>query len=192
MYVNVWMNSSFSFKSSWCNSSSYQNRPSQNSYSVTGNWINSAPKQKWRPLPFRLSLSFFHGPGTRNMHCLAPSVTNLLNFLSWWSGSGSCSSHSLTKWICKTIVGLYSSEDLTFHWKNNKLTSSTKLNWQYYFLYFFLTVILHVSNQNPIRVLILVADPDPTKLSEFKWIGILHTVYSLSLVFPMIQIMLLQ
>ena len=55
------MNSSFSFISSWCNSSYNSNRPVQNS--LRGKELNKffPPKQKRRPLPFLLSSSFFYG-----------------------------------------------------------------------------------------------------------------------------------
>ena len=57
------MNSSFSFKSSWCNSSYSSNHPSAKTARAARNLINSAPsphKQQRRPVPSHLSLSFFY------------------------------------------------------------------------------------------------------------------------------------
>ena len=54
------MNSSLSFKSSWCNSSYYSKSSQAKKLAQLGMEYILPPKQKRRPLPFLLSSSFFY------------------------------------------------------------------------------------------------------------------------------------
>ena len=62
------MNSSFSFKSSWCNSSHYSKSSQAKQLARQGIESFLSPKQKWRQFSFLLSLSFFYGVFRRPSH----------------------------------------------------------------------------------------------------------------------------